>query len=77
MKSGLFEKVNFNDGGNVFVVSDVLGEYDERNGYISDSERTDVCTVNFLDALSGGKEGEVGKRENGKTGEYAEINDSE
>ena len=77
MKTRLFKEVNFNDGGNVLVVSDVLCKNYERNGNVSDGKRADVSAVDFLDAFSGSQESEIGKRENRKAGEDAEVDDSE
>ena len=62
MKTGIFEKVFFNDVREVFVVGDVLSEFYNRDGYEENRKVSDCRAVESLGfTLSYSfKEGEFG-----------------
>ncbi len=61
VKAGIFKKVFLDDGGKVLVVCDMLCEYDECYGDISNRDGADVSRVNIFEALECMDEGEIGE----------------
>jgi len=74
VKTGIFEKVGFNDRRNVLVVSKMLCEYNECNGNVCCKKGKDVRTGEFTKALECGYERKVGNGDEGVES-YSSVNE--
>ena len=72
VETGLLQKILLNDGGQVLVVGDMLGEDDQGHGGVGHGNGADVGAVNILEALDGLDEGELGERNDGLHTEVGE-----
>ena len=85
VQTGIFEKVFFDNGGEVLVVCDMFSEYDESNGNVSNGNGSEVAPFEILEAVSRLEESEVGNCEEGlecdtvgnEAGEGSEVDDLE